>query len=304
GSRQIACASCHDPELGWADGRTTGFGHNRIRLPRHSPTIRNAGLHRQLFWDGRVDSLEQQVIDVVNSPDEMHSSAEHVAELIREQYDYRGGIFSIYRKKLQLTAVPDVASLSDEQILQCVSEVIACFERTIVGGQSRWDAFLLGRRDALTDQELLGLDLFRQDGRCMNCHHGPLMTDGKFHNLGLARFDRGQTDPGRYAVTEDLDDIGKFRTPSLRDVSRTGPYMHNGLLDLSTALRFYNRGMFQPPAVVIDGQSVSPQKSSHLRPLGMTTSELSALESFLRALEEPWSRVETPSFPDFERSEE
>ncbi|MEM6689399.1 MAG: cytochrome c peroxidase [Planctomycetota bacterium] len=298
GSGQIACASCHDPEMGWADGRTTGFGHNRTRLPRHTPTIRNAGLYEKLFWDGRVDSLEEQIVDVINSPDEMHSSAQLIGQLIRDNKDYRGGIYSIYRDSLDLETIEQVNELPDDQILKCVSDIIACFERSIIGGQSRFDQFLIGQSETLTDSEIRGLDLFRRKGRCMNCHHGPLMSDGKFHSLGLMRMEPRGADPGRYNATKELNDLGKFRTPSLRDVSRTAPYMHNGRFTLSAVIGFYNRGMLDPLPLRIADKRVQPKKSPLLKPLGLSQIEMDDLEAFLRSLEEPWSRIETPVYPE------
>lgn len=285
GSKQIACASCHDPDLGWADGRTTSFGHGRIPLQRNAPTIRNSGFHSTLFWDGRANSLEEQVIAVLRNPNEMRATEETVLDLLSRSDAYQ---------------VLFQQSFGDGAItIERVAQAIACFERTIVGGSSRFDAFMKGKRELLNDSELVGLDLYRREARCMNCHHGPLFSDGKFHDVGLSYYGRKFEDLARYRITSNPQDVGRFRTPSLRDITQTTPLMHNGLFELPGVLNMYNAGMptLKPKASQIEDQRF-PRKSEHLKPLGLNKQDLEDLASFLKSLEEPKRRMFPPPLPE------
>lgn len=285
GSKQIACASCHDPDLGWADGRTTSFGHGRIPLRRNAPTVRNSGFHQKLFWDGRAESLEEQVIAVLRNPNEMRATEETVLDLLARSDEYQ---------------VLFQHSFGDGRItIERVAEAIACFERTIVGGSSRFDVFMKGKRETFQDSEWIGLDLYRREARCMNCHHGPLFSDGQFHDVGLSYYGRKFEDLGRYRITDDPHDVGRFRTPSLRDITQTTPLMHNGLFELPGVLNMYNAGM---PALKPKASQRSdvrfPRKSDHLKPLGLNKQDLEDLAAFLKTLEEPKRRMAAPPLPE------
>jgi cytochrome c peroxidase len=181
-----------------------------------------------------------------------------------------------------------------------IARAVACFERTLTGGRSRFDAFLGGKADALSDAEVRGLHLFRTDARCLHCHNGPALTDGGFHDIGLSYYGRLYEDLGRFAVTKAAPDVGRFKTPSLRNVGRTGPYMHNGLFELGGVLSAYNAGM---PTLRRGEKHADdpyfPTKSPFLKPLGLNKQDLADLEAFLRALDEPPRRVRPPavSFP-------
>jgi len=284
GSGHIACASCHDPDLGWADGRTVSFGHLRRPLARNAPTIRNIAFQPSLFWDGRAASVEEQTKAVLLNPAEMHMTPEQVVATLTPSPDYQ--------------ALFAAAFTADEVTFTRTVEALACFQRTVVGGRSRFDRFMTGQRDALSDAELTGLDLFRREARCLNCHHGPMFSDGGFHNLGLSYYSRQYEDRGRFVVTQEAVDVGRFRTPTLRDVTRTTPLMHNGLFELSGVLNMYNAGM-----VTLKRQDYQrndplfPVKSSHLRPLGLNRQDLADLAAFLGTLEEPRQRVRPPPLP-------
>ena len=287
GSGQMACASCHDPDLGWADGRTTSFGHSRKHLARNAPTIRNAAFQTHLFWDGRAASLEEQAKAVLANPDEMRADPEQVVKMLEAEPEYR---------KLFSEAFGDERPSIDQ-----AAAAIACFERTVVGGGSRFDAFMKGNSAALSDAAILGLDLFRREARCINCHNGPAFSDGDFHDLGLSNYGRPFEDLGRGKVTGDPADTGKFRTPTLRDVTATTPLMHNGLFELDVALTLYNSGM--PTAVRKQGQEHDPAfpvKSPHLKPLGLNKQDLADLTAFLTSLEEPNRRIRPPALPGLE----
>jgi len=282
---EMACASCHDPDLGWADGRTVSFGLHRSALKRNSPSILNAAYAATLFWDGRAGSLEDQAEQVLQNPQEMGGSEELIQERLGAIPEYRAAF--------------EKAFGDGNVTLGRTAQALASFERTLVGGRSRFDAFLRGKSEALSDEALLGLDLFRREARCLNCHNGPLLTDGRFHDVGLSYYGRKYQDRGRYEITQAAEDVGRFRTPSLRNVTSTGPVMHNGLFQLPNVLSMYNVGM--PNLVPKPEQKNDPlfpaKKSPLLRPLGLNRQDLADLEAFLEALEEPRTRVVVPVLP-------
>ncbi len=283
-SGKMACVSCHEPSLGWADSRVLSQPH--ARAPgRNTPTIRNVAYQSFLFWDGRASTLEQQAEEAITNPAEMAANGDHVVRMLSESPGYR---------KLYTAAFPG-RPIEFAQVLGA----IACFERTVVGGRSRFDDFIRGNAAALSEEELLGLDLFRRDARCMHCHHGPLFSDGRFHDLGLSFYGRRNADSGRYGVTGVAADNGRFRTPSLRDVTRTMPLMHNGMFGLTGVLNMYNAGMvtLKRPAHQ-DDDPVFPVKSPLLKPLGLNRQDLADLAAFLGALAEPSHREVPPALPE------
>jgi cytochrome c peroxidase len=287
GSGQIACASCHDPDLGWADGRTTAFGHRREPLRRNSPSIMNLAFMPALFWDGRAESLEDQARQVILNPSEMSATPDSIVASLSAVPEYR----EAYRESFG----------SDRVDVDTTARALAAFERTVVGGRSAFDKFLKGDREALSDEAVRGLDLFRGKARCLNCHNGPALSDGKSHDLGLSYYGRELEDLGRFKVTGRPEDVGRFRTPSLRNVSATGPYMHNGLFELSGVLNMYNAGMATLKRKTEQADDPRfPTKSPLLKPLGLNKQELGDLRAFLESLAEPKLRVRAPALPGLE----
>lgn len=281
---QMACASCHDPDLGWADGRTTSFGLNRQPLTRNAPTVLNAAFQKQFFWDGRAESLEVQARHVMLNPAEMAGTEERVVATLSELPAYR-------------QAFADAFGCEDITF-DLVSKALATFERTLVGGHSRFDTFLRGRPDSLDDRQIIGLHLYRTQARCMNCHHGPSFSDGNLHNLGLSYYGRKFEDLGAYKTTGKAEDVGKFRTPTLRNIANTGPYMHNGLFELPGVINMYNAGM--PTLRRKEHQAedpLFPTKSPLLKPLSLSKQDMSDLLAFLDALSEPPRRIRPPELP-------
>lgn len=284
GSGQISCASCHDPDLGFADGRTVSFGHERLELKRNAPTILNSAFNTTLFWDGRATSLEKQAADVVNNADEMHSSEQFVYANLNNIPGYREEFAAAFG--------------SPEASLERAVQAIATFERTITSRGNAFDSFLRGDTNALSDEAVRGLHLFRTEARCINCHNGPNFTDGKFHNEGLTYYGRKLQDLGRYEVTKKPEDVGRFKTPTLRNITRTAPYMHNGLFDLDGVLNMYNAGMAtvrRKPEQKDD--PLFPVKSPHLQSLGLNKHDLADLKAFLEALTETRLRMRPPELP-------
>jgi cytochrome c peroxidase len=284
GSGQLSCASCHDPDLAFADGRTVSFGHKRKELKRNAPTVLNTAFNQALFWDGRAASLEQQASDVVNNQDEMHASAEFVRENLGKLPGYTNEFAAVF-------GTPEVT-------LDRAAQAIATFERTVTSRGNQFDSFLHGDTNVLGDEAVRGFHLFRTTARCINCHHGPNFTDGRFHNEGLTYYGRKYEDLGRYEVTKAPADVGRFKTPTLRNIARTAPYMHNGLFDLDGVLNMYNAGMpTVRPRPEQKDDPLFPVKSPLLQSLGLNRQDLADLKAFLESLTETRLRMRPPELP-------
>ena len=279
-SGQIACASCHDPELGWGDGRRFPFGHDRTPGRRNAMTLLNVGYFERWSWNGQSASLAQQVLRAIESPIEMNADLPRVVVRLNRVDDYAQAFVAAFGG----------AGATAEGI----GMALAAFVRTIQSRRSRFDFFVRGDYARLSDREIEGLHLFRTRARCMNCHHGPLFSDGKFHHTGLSYFGRRFEDLGRYEVTGKPTDRGRFRTPSLRDVQLTGPWMHNGLfVDFRGILRMYNHGMTRRR----DPRPNEPTLSPLIQPLGLAAREIDALEAFLGTLSRRPHNLRPPHLP-------
>lgn len=271
-SGQFACASCHNRELGFGDGLRTSFGHDRQRGARNAPSLFTAGFLTPLFWDGRSPSLEDQALGPIHNPIEMAGEARAIERWLNDQPDYRA-------------AFRDAFGPGRIRMAQ-VAAALAAFERTLRPPTRSWERVLAEGAATLTDQQLRGLHLFRTKARCANCHHGPALSDGKFHNLGISFYGRRLEDVGRFAVTGDPADVGRFRTPSLRGLRRTGPYMHNGLFpEIEGVVNLYvagggvdrtqqSRTTAAPP----------PRPDPLLKKLTLSREEREALVAFLEML--------------------
>lgn len=285
-SGQIACVTCHHPSLGWTDGRRVSAGHDRHEGSRNSMTLLNAAHFDHLFWDGRADGLLDLMLKPIESPIEMNSSIDATINRINAIDEYR----------------PDIELAFGDPFMtpSRLAKALASFVRTRISMKSRFDRFVEGDYGVFDEQQIHGLHLFRTKARCMNCHHGPLFSDGRFHHTGLSYYDRRFEDLGRFDHTGELDDRGKFRTPTLRDLEFTGPWMHNGLFTNFTGiLRMYNHGITFNSRV--QKKPGAPPLSPLIQPLGMDKKEIAALESFLRTLSRIPHFVETPTLPGFDR---
>ncbi|MCX6317865.1 MAG: cytochrome-c peroxidase [Bacteroidetes bacterium] len=269
GSGKISCASCHDPALNWTDGKKTSVGHEGAVSKRNSPTIQNTWYYNRLFWDGRSRNLQDQAFGPINSETEMHSEMYEVMRKLSRSSAYR----QMFKK-----------AFGDEGIdPDRLTEAIAVFEKTIISRKSRFDEFLEGNKKALSNSELRGLHLFRTKARCINCHNGPLFSDNLFHNVGFSGAEQGY-----YKVSHNEADMGKIKTPSLRDVTRTGPWMHDGQFnDLQQVISRYNLAKF-PPGVA----------DTLLRPLGLSVREKRDLLAFLGAISAPPVEFNKPAIPE------
>jgi cytochrome c peroxidase len=284
GNGSMSCASCHTAELGFSDGRTTSLGHNAIPVKRNTPSLKHVSHAKVLMWDGRAASLEEQALMPVANPDEMHSTPQDAANRIAAIPGYTKLFESVFG--------------SPEITPERIAMAIACFERTLEWRHSDFDSFVDGDYKALSDSAIRGLHLFRTEARCFNCHNGPLFTDEKFHNLGLTYYGRNLEDLGRYQVTHQTEDVGRFRTPTLRDLSKTGPYMHTGLFDLDGVLNMYEAGM---PVIEPTPEQVNdplfPKKDPLIKPLHLNRQDRADLEAFLQSLDEPRQRIRPPKLP-------
>src|SRR5687768_250953 len=210
--RSIACSSCHDPERAFSDGRPVAIGIARQVGRRSAPALINRGYGRAFFWDGRAATLEEQVLQPIQDPNEM--------DMTLAEASARVGL-----------PVEDI------------SRSLASFVRSLLSGNSPFDRFINGDRDALSPEQQAGLSIFRGKGNCTACHVGPTFSDERFHNTGVASRDGRLLDEGRFAVTRKTEDRGAFKTPTLREIARTAPYMHDGsVATLEDVVEFYDRG--------------------------------------------------------------
>ena len=285
-SKQISCASCHDPELAWGDGRTISYGHNRQTGKRNSPSLLNIGYHSVFFWDGRAVSLENQALGPITDPVEMAATETISIKNIKKIKGYK----PYFRE-----------AFGDEKItIERILKAIATYERTITSKKSKFDSFIEGKSDIFTDEEVIGLHLFRTKARCINCHNTPLFSNQKFHNVGLSYYGRTFEDLGKYNITHKKEDVGKFKTPSLREIGRTAPYMHNGLMpNLEGIIEMYNAGMPRvKPKENQKNDSLFPITDPLLKKLNLTKKEQNALKAFLLTLSSSPRREILPKLPE------
>ena len=231
----VSCASCHRPGSGFADGRAIAVGVGGRQGRRSAPALINRGYGRAFFWDARSASLEDQVTRPIEDPSELGSSLDAAASRV---------------------GVP----------IPALRQALSSFVRSILSGNSPFDRFIGGNINALAPDEQAGLKVFRGKGNCTACHVGPTFTDERTHNTGVAWRDGSLADTGAGR--------GDFKTPTLREVARTAPYMHDGSLPtLESVVDFYDAG----------GRT-NPSLDPEIRPLGLNPDEKRQLVSFLRAL--------------------
>jgi cytochrome c peroxidase len=244
--------SCHDPSHGWADPRQFSLRFDGKPTPRHSPTLVNRLFSDVQQWAGTRSSLEDQA----------RKASDQTPELLVKNLGAIPEYQEAFRKVFGTELNPDG-----------VAKAIAAYERTILSGNSPYDRFRAGDSTALAAPARRGLALFEGKARCVSCHAGFNFTDESYHNLGVG-MDRASPDLGRHTVTKREEDKGAFKTPTLRDVARRPPYMHDGsVLSLIEVISFYNRG-----------GTPNPWLSGEIRPLGLTSDEQADLLAFLQAL--------------------
>ena len=257
--KRLACAGCHEPERAFTDGRTVSRGVFGRQGTRHVPTLINRGYGRSFFWDGRIARLDAQVLQPIRDPKEMDLPLGEAVDRLRDHREYP----NLFR-----TAFGGQITTDD------LGRALASYVRTILSGNAPVDRYESGEREALSQQERQGLGIFNGKGNCWVCHFGPTFTDERFHNTGIAWQDGELLDQGRYRVTGKEEDRGAFKVPTLREVARTAPYMHDGsLATLEEVIEFYDRG-----------GNPNPYLDAELRPRKLTSEEKQALITFLHAL--------------------
>jgi cytochrome c peroxidase len=271
----VACVSCHLPNKGFTDGKPVSTGINGLKGGRSAPASLNRVFSKGQFWDGRADTLEDQSIGPFVNPVE-HGFIDH-NEMVTKMRKIAG-----YRKLFQEV-------FGREIVIEDVGKAIASFQRTILSGNSPVDKFDMGGDEkALPESARRGLELFRGKARCTRCHSSFNLTDEKFHNLGIG-WDTNTVDLGRYMVTNNPDDIGAFKTPTLREIARTAPYMHDGRFKtLEEVVKFYNQGGIK-----------NPHQDNTIIPLELTEQEQQDVVALLKSLNgEGWQHVTAPkTFP-------
>lgn len=263
GNNQLSCATCHNPSLAFGDNLQTFVGFEGFKGQRNSPTVINSGYYRENFWDGRAASLEEQAKGPITAEGEMNQDLNKLVKELQEVPGYVDEFKNVFNDKITADNIV---------------KAIAAFERTIVVVDTAFDEYLKGNDDAISDEAKEGMKLFVGKANCITCHSGPLLSDYNYYNLGI------EGDDGRYEVTKKEEDKGKFRTPGLRGVAHTGPYMHDGSLKtLKEVIEFYN-----------EGGGSDPNKSDLIQPLNLTDKEIDYLVAFLESMSGEVPQVETP----------
>jgi len=304
---EVSCATCHVEEKAFTDSPlSVSEGINKLTGTRNAPTVINAVYFKTMFWDGRSPSLEDQALHPPTNPVEMGlKDHQPILDIVRSDPEYVKSFKEVFGKSGEAVTMDEV------------TKAIAAFERTIVAANSPFDRFFYGgENDALTPDQKRGFNLFVNKGRCVSCHvieqTQALFTDNRFHNIGVGINDiqadvpglaheflkaeatasqvdvqvltnKKTSELGRFAVTRGFDDLGSFKTPTLRNVAVTAPYMHDGSLKtLDDVMQHYNNG-----GVTHEGDPVNDFLSGGIRPLGLTDKEIDDLVAFMEALTSP-----------------
>ncbi len=277
----LSCASCHGPEHGFADGKPVSNGFGNKTGTRNSPTVLNSGYFEVQFWDGRAPSLEKQAEGPVQNPVEMAHTLKGVEDRLNADPSYRE----------QFAVAFGAGPITYEM----VEKAIASFERTVVAGNSPFDRWKYGRDESAVNESVKrGFVVFtsKNKGNCSACHlvgkEYALFTDNKFHNIGIGVEFGKIADDGRYGVTKSEAERGAFKTPCLRNVALTAPYMHDGSLKtLKDVIDFY-----------IGGGNSNPHLDKNIRVLDFLTGEERAdLQAFLESLTGEMPRNSGPPEP-------
>jgi cytochrome c peroxidase len=268
----VSCASCHVPSKAFSDPRQFSLGVGGKQGGRNAPAAINAAYNHLQFWDGRAGSLEEQALGPIQNPIEMAETLDGVVKKLRK--------VKAYRKRFEEVFGEDVSP-------DGIARAIAAFERTLISTNSAFDRFVGGEKAALSESAHRGLELFQGKARCVLCHNGPNFTDNKFHNIGVPQTGPLKEDVGRYAVTKRDADRGAFKTPSLRSIELSAPYMHTGgFKTLEEVMDFYNRG----------GDAVKG-KDPFMTALNLTDQEKKDLVEFMKSLTGDLRDMPAPKLP-------
>ena len=269
----VACASCHAPEKGFTDNQPVSSGIRGQKGGRSAPTTINRAYSLAQFWDGRAGTLEDQAKGPIENPIEMGETHANVVAKIGAIAGYR----DLFQKSFG----------SPEVNIDKIAMAIATFERTLISGNSPYDQFKAGRKNAMNASQIRGLDVFLNKAKCDACHEGVNFSSNSYANLGVGS-DQPNPDVGRMEVTKDDADWGRFKTPTLRDIARSGPYMHDGSLKtLEEVVEFYDKG-----------GTPNRNLDERLKKLNLTPEQKKDLVEFLKALDGTSLKVAAPAaFP-------
>jgi cytochrome c peroxidase len=268
----VSCASCHDPQKGWSNGEAVATGIGGQKGGRSAPTIINAAYAPLQFWDGRAEGLEGQALGPIQNPIEMN--------LTLPEMEKKLNAIPGYREQFQKIFGTEVTS-------ENVGKAIATFERTVLSGNAPYDRFKAGDEKALSESAQRGMKIFFGKANCSACHSGPAFSDGAFHNIGMGT-KLEKLDLGRFEHSKLEGDKSSFKTPGLREIKRTSPYMHDGShKTLKEVVEYYNKG----------GEA-NPQLDEEIFPLKLTAAEIDDLVRFLEeGLSGDYPEIAPPNLP-------
>jgi cytochrome c peroxidase len=268
----VSCATCHDPKKGWTDQAPVSTGIRGQKGDRSAPSVLNSAYYDKQFWDGRAPSLEEQAKGPIQNPIEMGNTHDAAVATLK--------------------AIPGYAPLfekafgSPEITIDRVAQAIASFERTVLTGNAPYDRFEAGDKKALSASAQRGLKLFFGKANCSVCHTGFNFSNSDFHNIGVG-MQTENPDLGREKETKDIAHRGAFKTPTLRNLADTAPYMHDGSeKTLESVVAYYNKGGF-----------ANPHLDKQMKPLNLTKKEQKDLVSFLRSLNGDKVAIPAPELP-------
>ncbi|MEE9413191.1 MAG: cytochrome c peroxidase [Methylococcales bacterium] len=303
---KVSCANCHEKTKAFTDRLQFSLGHHNLPGTRNAPTLINSAFYQSQFWDGREADLEgQSKQPFINPVEGGLTDHQPILKIVRTDPEYTSSFLSVF-------------TVAGQQLtMEHVAKAIASFERTLISGNSPFDRYYFkGETNALTASQARGLQLFLGQGRCVSCHtieqNHALFTDNRFHNIGIGinniqedipRFagaflqaknegrdvdvmvltDKKSSELGRFAITEEITLMGAFKTPTLRNVELTAPYMHDGSLKtLKDVIKHYNNGGVTPADA-----KVNAFLSGGIRPLDLADEQINDLAAFMEALTSP-----------------
>jgi cytochrome c peroxidase len=266
----VSCATCHNPKYAFTDGAAVSTGVRGQKGKRSAPTVINRAYSLAQFWDGRAPTLEEQAKGPMANPIEMGSNHDTIVDNLTKIQGYR----VLFAKSF---GTGDIT-------IDHIAKAITTFERTVMSGNSPYDRYKAGQKSAMTPAQVHGMDIFFNKAKCDACHEGVNFTSNMYANLGVGA-DRPEPDAGRYAVTNEPKDWGAFKTPTLREIARTAPYMHDGSLKtLEDVVEYYDRGG-------------TPNKNldQRIKPLHLANQDKKDLVAFLNALSgQGWQNITAP----------
>lgn len=270
GAQNMTCASCHNPSFGWEVPVRTAVGAQNEPLARQAPTVLNTAWSHLLFWDGRAASPEQQARGPIEAAVEMNLPLSEAVRRLENVSDYKRWFSIVFPDK----------GVTEDTILQA----IATYERTIVSGTSKFDEWIEGDENAISEAAKRGFELFNTKAQCAACHSGWNFTDNKFHDIGIETNDEGRAP----FEPQNVKAQHAFKTPSLRDIALRGPYMHNGNVStLEDVMMHY-----------VSGGIDRPSRSELMQPVALTKDEVDDVIAFLNSLSATTEVVSLPVLPN------